>query len=67
MEIHVVVLKGTEGLDDNVVTIVTDVFVGLQQGGNFPNGNIYICVLGHQGKKRENRSTQEEQEGYIHL
>lgn len=53
MEIHVVVLKGTEGLDDNVVTIVTDVFVGLQQGGNFPNGNIYICVMGPQKKERE--------------
>lgn len=53
MEIHVVVLKGTEGLDDHVITINTDVFVGLQQVGNFPNGNIYICVMGPQKKERE--------------
>jgi hypothetical protein len=67
MEIHVVVLKCTEGLDDNVGTIVTDVFVGLQQSGNFPNGNIYICVMDVYPRKeeRENRSTQ--QEGYTHL
>lgn len=53
MEIHVVVLKGTEGLDDYVVTILIDVFVRLQQGGNFPNGNIYICVMDVYPRKGE--------------
>lgn len=43
MEVHVVVLEGAEGFDDNVVAVVHNVLVGLEQGGDFPDGNIYIC------------------------
>lgn len=43
IEVHVVVFEGAEGFDDDVVPIVDDVLVRLQQGGDFPDGNIYIC------------------------
>lgn len=43
IEVHVVVFEGAESLDVDVVPIVDDVLVGLQQGGDFSDGNIYIC------------------------
>lgn len=43
VEVHVVVLEGAEGFDGNVVAVVRDVLVGLEQGGDFPDGNIHIC------------------------
>lgn len=42
VEIHVVVFEGAESLDDYVVALVNDVLVRFQQGGNFPDGNVYI-------------------------
>lgn len=45
VEVHVVVFKGAEGLDNYVVPIVGDVLVRFQQGGNFPDGNIYLCNM----------------------
>lgn len=42
VEVHVVVLEGTEGLDGYVVPVMSYVLVGFQQGGNFPDGHIYI-------------------------
>lgn len=43
MEVHVVVFEGAEGFDDDVVPVVRDVLVRLQQGGDFPDGNVDIC------------------------
>lgn len=43
IEVHIVVLEGAEGFDDNVVAVVHNVLVGLEQGGNFPDCNIHIC------------------------
>lgn len=43
IEVHVVVFEGAEGFDDYVVPVVGDVLVRLQQGGDFPDGDIYIC------------------------
>lgn len=43
VEVHVVVFEGAEGFDDYVVPVVDDVLVGLQQGGDFPDGDIDIC------------------------
>ncbi len=43
VEVHVVVFEGAEGFNDDVVPVVNDVLVRLKQGGDFPDGNIYIC------------------------
>lgn len=43
IEVHVVVFEGAEGFDDYVVPVMGDVLVRLQQSGDFPDGNIYIC------------------------
>lgn len=43
VEVHVVVLEGAEGFNDDVVAVVRDVLVGLEQGGDFPDGNVHIC------------------------
>lgn len=42
VEVHVVVFEGAEGFDDYVVTVMNDVLVGFQQGGDFPDGNVHI-------------------------
>jgi len=41
-KVHIVVLEGAESLYDEVISILTDVFIRLQQGGNFSNSYIYI-------------------------
>lgn len=55
VEVHVVVLEGAEGLDDYVVPLVDNVLVRLQQGCNFPDGDIHICD-GPQSKEEAMRN-----------
>ena len=54
VEVHVVVLEGAEGLDDDVVSVVADFLVRLQQGCDFPDGDIHICGSG-KGKRTRRR------------
>lgn len=64
MEVHVVVFEGAEGFDDYVVPIVDNVLVRLQQGGNFPDGNIYVWSV--RGRRQINEE-QEKQDILMHL
>lgn len=41
-KVHVVVLEGAESLDDEAISVLRDVFIRLQQGGNLSNSYIYV-------------------------
>lgn len=55
IEVHVVVFEGAEGFDDNMIPVVSDVFVGLEQVGDFPDGDVHICDAPQKYEERNRR------------